>query len=118
METSKIEPRTTDRIRVRYSGASPVPPDHRAAARIAKNELEIQREAVHHVPAAEELALEPGGEQARGAPEHSEGTEGGERRHEAHALLEKDPDKEDQDREPERYQLGEECQKGLSGKRH
>ena len=39
METSRMDPKTTERIRVRYSGASPVPPDHRAAASTAKNAL-------------------------------------------------------------------------------
>ena len=32
-----IPPSTTARINARYSGASPVSPDQRAAARIAKN---------------------------------------------------------------------------------
>src|SRR5215218_364203 len=37
IETRSTEPRTTERMSVRYSGASPVSPDQRAAARTAKN---------------------------------------------------------------------------------
>jgi hypothetical protein len=37
IETRRIEPSTTERMRVRYSPASPVCPDQRAAARITKN---------------------------------------------------------------------------------
>src|SRR5918999_780199 len=37
IETRSIAPTPTERIRVRYSGASPVPPAQRAAARIVKN---------------------------------------------------------------------------------
>jgi hypothetical protein len=36
METRSVEPSTTERISVRYSGASPVWPDQRAAASTAK----------------------------------------------------------------------------------
>jgi hypothetical protein len=36
IETRSIEPRTTERMSVRYSPASPVYPDQRAAARTAK----------------------------------------------------------------------------------
>jgi hypothetical protein len=101
-----------------------VPPDHRCPARTAKNalprdnQLEVPREAVHHVPAAEELAENPAARQPAGAPEDGEGPVGGGPATEAHAPLEKDPIRGPSIANPRAISSGEECKKVCPVNRH
>jgi hypothetical protein len=82
METSRMEPRTTERIRVRYSGASPVPPDHRAAARTAKNalpaitSLKYSAKLSTTYPPPKNSPENPAASRPGGAPEDGEGADG------------------------------------------
>src|SRR5919112_646197 len=101
METRSVEPSTTERISVRYSGASPVWPDQRAA--------------VDHEAATEVASREAGRQQNGCAPEHGQRPYGGEARRHPWVATCVHADHEDQDQEPCRDQLRQERDEGLPG---
>src|SRR5215208_4210452 len=121
METSSVEPSTTERISVRYSGASPVWPDqrrrreHGEEGRACDYQLEVQREAVDHEAATEVASREAGRQQNGCAPEHGQRPYGGEARRHPWVATCVHADHEDQDQEPCRDQLRQERDEGLPG---
>ena len=88
--------------------------EHGEERRSCDYQLEVQREAVDHVAAAEEAAREARSEQDGGAHEYGQSPKGGQACRDADVLLGERADEEDHDHEGGRDQLGQERDDGLT----